>query len=128
MIEDYFQQVEMLVRRATIVHSSSLTYDKRSAHVGFIRGEIYFLDGSLLHVREFVNVEDGIERYTYAYHYQQTDGGLIFRYDNTPHFSGLPDFPHHKHENSESNVMPASPHDLETVLAEIHRLMTTSAF
>jgi len=92
LIEDYFEQVELLVRRATIVHSSSITYDKRSAHIGSVRGEIYFLDGSLLHVREFVNVERGVERYTYAYHYQRADGRLIFRYDDTPHFPDCPVF------------------------------------
>lgn len=62
MIEDYFRQVETLIATASIVHSSSITYDKRSTSIGFIRGDIYFLDGSLLHVREFVNVERGIER------------------------------------------------------------------
>ena len=70
MIEDYFRRVETLIATAGIVHSSSLTYDKRSTYIGFIRGEIYFLDGSLLHLREFVNVEYGIERYMYAHHYR----------------------------------------------------------
>src|SRR5215475_3294360 len=30
----------------------TITYDKRSTYIGFIRGSIYFLDGSLLHLRE----------------------------------------------------------------------------
>jgi hypothetical protein len=45
LIEDYFQQVETLLATASIVHSSSITYDKRSTYIGFIRGEIYFLEG-----------------------------------------------------------------------------------
>jgi hypothetical protein len=123
LIEDYFRQVATLITTAGSIHSSSITYDKRSTSIGFIRGDIYFLDGSLLHLREFVNVEHGIERYMYAYHYQRPDGTLVFRYDNTPHFPALPTFPHHKHETSEANVVAASPPDLQTILTEIQRLV-----
>jgi hypothetical protein len=35
--------------------------------------------------------------------YQHSDGTFVFRYDNTPHYSALPTFPHHKHEGSGSN-------------------------
>ena len=127
LIEDYFRRIESLVAGADIVRFFSITYDKRSASIGFIRGSIYFLDGSLLHLREFVDVEYGSERYMYAYHYQHPDGALVFRYDNTTHFPGLPTFPHHKHEGSEVHVVAAGPVDLEIVLAEIRGLMSTQA-
>ena len=39
-----------------MVQSSSMTYDKRGTHEGYIRGELYFVDASVLHVREFVAV------------------------------------------------------------------------
>jgi hypothetical protein len=104
-----------------------MTYDKRSTSIGFIRGSIYFFDGSTLHLREFVNVEHDVERYMYAYHYQRPDGTLVFRYDNTPHFPALPTFPHHKHAGSVSNVVSADPPDLQAVLTEIHGLITTSS-
>jgi hypothetical protein len=71
LIEDYFRRIATLIATAGIIHSSSITYDKRSTSIGFIRGEISFLDGSQLHLREFVNVEHGIERYMYAYHCQR---------------------------------------------------------
>ena len=31
-----------------MVQSSSMTYDKRGTHEGYIRGEIYFVDASVL--------------------------------------------------------------------------------
>jgi Family of unknown function (DUF6516) len=124
LIEDYFRRIESLVADAGIVRFFNITYDKRSASIGFIRGSIYFLDGSLLHLREFVDVEYGSERYMYAYHYQRLDGTLVFRYDNTPHFPYLPTFPHHKHEGSESHIVAAGSADLEIVLAEIRGLMS----
>ena len=127
MIEDYFRDVEALITGSRAVHSSSMTYDKRSTHIGFIRGDIYFLDGSVLHLREFVQSQHVIERYMYAYHYQRPDGTFVFRYDNTPHFPSLPTFPYHKHEGSEANVVSASPHDLQAVLTEIQGLLAASA-
>jgi hypothetical protein len=127
LIEDYFRQIATLIATVGIVHSSSITYDKRSTSIGFIRGDIYFLDGSQLHLREFVNVERSTERYMYAYHYQRSDGTLVFRYDNTPHFPALPTFPHHKHEASEANVVAASPPDLQSVLAEVQSLIAAPA-
>ena len=127
MIEDYFRQVDTLIASASIVHSSSITYDKRSTHIGFIRGDIYFLDGSLLHLPEFVNVQHDIERYMYAYHYQRPDGTLVFRYDNAPHFPDLPTFPHHKHEGRESDVVAATQPDLQAILTEIQGLITAPA-
>lgn len=125
MIEDYFRQIETILATASFIHSSSLTYDKRSTDIGFIRGDIYFLDGSQLHLREFVNVEHGTERYMYAYHYQNSDGAFVFRYDNSPHFPNLSTFPHHKHEASETNILEASIPDLQAVLAEIQGFLTT---
>ena len=74
MIEDYFRHIASCIASTDIVHSSSITYDKRSSYVGFVRGNIYFLDGSLLHLREFINVQHGIERYMYVYQYQSQTG------------------------------------------------------
>jgi len=126
LIESYFRQIEALVAATNVVHSSRITYDKRSEFIGFLRGEIYFLDGSCLHLREFVDVEYGSDRYQYVYHYQGADGSLIFRYDNTRHFPNFPTFPHHKHEGGEPHVVAASAPDLQQVLAEIQRLIVTA--
>lgn len=123
MIEDYFRSVETLLAATSSIHSSSITYDKRSSSIGFLRGVVYFLDGSELHIREFVNVEHGVERYMYVYHYQRPDGAMVFRYDNAPHFPALPTFPHHKHEYGKADVIAASPPDLQTILTEIQDLL-----
>ncbi len=119
MIEDYFRQLERTIAETVGVHSSHITYDKRSTTIGFVRGDIYFTDGSLLHLREFVSTERGIERYMYVYHYQRTDGTLVFRYDSAPHVSALSSFPHHKHDGSDAHVIEAPPADLNSVLEEI---------
>lgn len=118
-IESYFRSIQTVLEETPIVHSSSITYDKRSQFIGFIRGEIYFLDGSVLYIREFVNVENTLDRYMYVYHYQDTHTHLLFRYDNTSHFPHLPTFPHHKHVGSETNVVASFAPNLPSILQEI---------
>jgi hypothetical protein len=50
-------------------------------------------------------VEDAIGNLQEAYN------ELIFRYDNTPHFPGLPNFPNHKHHQMgvDSSGEPSAP-------------------
>lgn len=124
-IEDYFQQIQALVAAESIVQTSTITYDSRGPFEGYIRGELYLIDGSLLHVREYVDVEIVIERLTYAYHYMDMHGQFRFRYDNTDHHRNLnlPTHPHHKHDGREDQVVAASAPNLAQVLAEIESLI-----
>ena len=59
--------------------------DLRSRTVGFIKGKIFFQNGSYLHFREYIDVQIKIEKLAYSFHYQKSDGSLIFRYDNAIH-------------------------------------------
>ena len=123
MIEDYFRRIASVIDATAHLRGSSVTYDKRTAYIGFLRGSLYFADGSILHLREYINAEDVVERYMHVYQYLKPDGALVFRYDNSPHFPHLPTFPHHKHKGSESDVIAANPPDLATVLREIDSIM-----
>ncbi len=124
-IEAYFQQIRDLIDVCPVVQSSSIAYDKRSTHEGFIRGELYFIDGSILHVREFVDVEMALDRLMYVYQYLDAAQTLVFRYDNTGHHKklDLPTHPHHKHEAEEDNVIAAAAPDLAAVLNEVEALI-----
>jgi hypothetical protein len=63
-----------------------------------LRIRIRFGNGRMLEISEASIVESGhIERLGYRYHFQNDQNELIFRYDNTPHFAGLENFPHQKH-------------------------------
>jgi hypothetical protein len=124
LVDDYFKVIREVVEACPAVHSSSITYDKRTTYEGFIKGVILFVDGSVLHLREFIDVEVEINRYMYAYHYQRNDK-LIFRYDNTEHHRklNLVTFPHHKHEGDEANVITSPAPNLVDVLTEIENLL-----
>ena len=124
-IESYFQQLRETIDACPIVRSFNVTYDKRGSHEGFIRGEVYFVDGSTLHLREFVDVEIEVDRLTYVYQYMDPAKKLVFRYDNTGHHKKLDlvTYPHHKHEGSEHNIVASPAPDLTVVLSEIGTLM-----
>jgi Family of unknown function (DUF6516) len=52
------------------------------------------------------------------------DNNLIFRYDNTEHHRklNLPNFPHHKHDGREDNVVNSDAPFLADVLKEVGRI------
>ena len=124
-IEAYFQRLRETIDTCSIVNAFNVTYDKRASHEGFIRGEVYFVDGSILHLREFVDVEIDVDRLLYVYQYMAPDKKLVFRYDNTGHYKelNLHTYPHHKHEGSERKIMASSAPDMTSVLKEIEMLV-----
>ena len=123
-IDAYFRHITELIANCAIVQSSNIAFDKRAQHEGYFRGELHFIDGSALHVREFVDVEDGVDRLTYVYQYMNANETLVFRYDNTGHHKklNLPTYPHHKHSGSENSVIISSAPEL----AEIPSLIVLS--
>ncbi len=75
---------------------ADITNDQRSTLRGFIGGVLHFDDGAQLHFREFVDVSAAEPRLMYAYHYQDSAGNLLFRYDNAAHKPPLSQ-PEHRH-------------------------------
>ena len=61
-IESYFRQIENHIEDCPVDQISNVTYEKRGSHEGFVRGELHFVDGSVLHLREFVDVEITADR------------------------------------------------------------------
>ncbi len=124
-INDYFRQIQKIVESSAIVQLSSVTFEKRGTHEGFVRGKLKFLDGSNLYWREFVDVELTIDRLMYVYQYMDSLDKMVFRYDNTGHHRklNLPTYPHHKHEGCDDKVVPSATVDLANVLKEIELLV-----
>lgn len=58
-IEEYFRQIQATIDASPIVRSTRLTFEKRSSYEGYIRGELFLADETILHIREFVTVESG---------------------------------------------------------------------
>ncbi|MEK7277790.1 MAG: DUF6516 family protein [Chloroflexota bacterium] len=70
--------------QATLVN---LEIDQRSTVRCYIKGRLRFENDSELHFREFVDLTQPEPRLMYAYHYQDANKALVFRYDNAAHVS-----------------------------------------
>ena len=62
----------------------------------------------------------------YSYQYMDASNNLIFRYDNTTHHKklDLPNYPHHKHDGSQDNIISSDAPMLVDVLQEIERMLS----
>lgn len=91
---------------------------------GYLRVKTTLVDGSFLEFAEYVQHvadDDSILVVTYSYHWGSADGSLIRRWDNTPHFPDLSDFPHHCHDGATGAVKSSPAMDIFRVLDEIGR-------
>lgn len=82
---------------------SDLQVDQRSPQRGYITGILIFEDDSALHFREFIDTTRLEPRVMYAYHYQDSEKTMIFRYDNALHRPALSQ-QEHKHTPSGVDV------------------------
>ena len=98
----------------------SIQIDSRSALRGFIAGVLQFGDASELHFREFVDTNLPEPRLVYAYHYQEVDKGLVFRYDNVAH---RPSLPQAEHKHTPAGVEVQTAPTLAQVVDEVIRGM-----
>lgn len=90
--------------------------DQRSPERGYLTGILIFEDNSELHFREFVDTTHSVSRTMYAYHYQDTQKMLIFRYDNALH---RPTLPQHEHKHTPAGIEVGAMPTLTEVIDEI---------
>ena len=96
--------------------SFSFSVDARSDYIGLIQGCLEFFQGSRLFFKEYVDLQESIEKLSYSFHYQDSDNNLIFRYDNANHQPRL-DYIDHKH--IKDKILSSEIPDIEQVILEI---------
>lgn len=116
MIEDYFSQIEEILREFPSIRSHALTHKIYNDYQGYIRGKVVFENGHSLEFTEVVDTERAA-KVRYRYQYMDEKQGLIFRYDNAPHHKEVESFPHHKHTSNK--VTAGKEPSLLDVLLEI---------
>ncbi len=94
----------------------SLQIDQRSMLRGFISGQLLFDNDSELHFREFVDLTLSEPRLMYAYHYQDANKGLVFRYDNAPH---RPPLSQAEHKHTPAGITFSLPPTLVQIIDQI---------
>jgi len=120
MIEDYFSQLESLLRDFPTIRSYELTKKVYNIHQGHISGKILFENGRVLEFMEVVDIEQA-GKVKYRYHYMDEARNLLFRYDNAPHHAEIDSFPHHKH--TPDKVIVSQEPELRRILHEISQKM-----
>ena len=50
-----------------------------------VKATIVLINGSVLHIAEYIDARYGIDKISYGYQYQDREQKLIFRYDNASH-------------------------------------------
>ena len=123
---EYLDAIKERLTTDPVVSDFSIIRERVTLVDGHLRARLTVSDGSLIEFSEYVQRSpDGqIDVVTYSYHWIDADGGLIRRWDNTPHFPDLPGFPHHIHDGRTDSVVPGEPVSIFVVLDEIVRFLT----
>ena len=82
-----------LLDKSKIIKGYDVLDFKQGEDFYFLRIKAILTDSSELYVREYISNED----YLYSYHWQNENGDLRIRWDNSPHHKRIKIFPHHKH-------------------------------
>ena len=97
-LAQYLARVEQAILRCSNAYVERYSEEILTPQRVNLRIRPRFEQGQLLEINEaVVVVEDNLVSRDYRYHCQDVHNQVIFRYDSTPHFPGLPNFPHHKH-------------------------------
>jgi len=119
LLSEYMREITETVGELTktgLILSSGLTADFRTKKIGLIKGTLSFSDDSKFFFKEYVDLRYKINKEAYSFHYQDRDGGLIFRYDNADHKPSL-GFTDHKHIGKQ--VVRSEIPNLREILEEI---------
>ena len=119
-LSQYLAQIEASIR--TLKNAYIERYEEEIITTNRInlRVRIRFQNGHLLEINEATIVDEELQIHLgYRYHFQDEHNHLVFRYDNTPHFPKLDNFPHHKHLREE--VIGIAEPSIFQIIAEVKK-------
>lgn len=124
-LKSYLSHLLTLLDDSPYLESRQVTFDERPPDAGLIRVTLTFLDGSRLHLKEFIifgRREHKIVKY--GYQYLAADETILFRYDNAldPAARHLSTWPEHKHTGN--TIIAAQRISHEELLQEINELIS----
>jgi len=118
---EYLSHIRALIAlMPQIVHCQVLR-EEAQGDTGLFRYRLSLRDDSSLEVFELFQVVDGeIKIRKYSFHWQDSQSGLIKRWDNAAHHPEVITYPHHVHKGAESNVLPHQSVDIEVILSIVN--------
>ena len=122
-VAEYFVQLLDMLRCNPWVVNEDLSFREIDTAEGYIRGALYLNGGCVLHVAEYITIEQGLsKRIKYRYQLQDHTDQLIKRWDNAFHHKEISTFPHHCHD-AKGSVYPSSVMDIIPALSHLHEII-----
>ena len=122
ILSDYLAQIEAAIQQYSNVYVEHYEEEILNPKRVNLRIRLRFNQTYLLEINEAIVLQDNqLEFLDYRYHFQDEQNQLIFRYDSTPHFPNLPNFPHHKHLTDD--VIAAEKPKITQVLKEATEIL-----
>lgn len=117
-VEEHFEAIRTRLLADEAIDVCTIVRDQVTPSIGQMRARLTFIDKSWFEFSEIARKEEGgnIVVVAYSYHWMDENNQLRIRWDNAEHYPKLPNFPHHRHEGDEKNVLPGEPMSLFTVL------------
>jgi hypothetical protein len=109
-LDQYMIAVKAKLAGSPIIASIEIVDERTLLNRGYFRARLTLINTDFLEIAESFTIQDE-QLITLDYRYQWMDASkqvLKKRWDSIKHFPGLPNFPHHVHIGSESNVEPGS--------------------
>jgi Family of unknown function (DUF6516) len=103
---EYIAAVKEKLAASSVVISISVVDERVLLNRGYFRARLTLTNADFLEIAESFTIQNA-QHTTLDYRYQWMDASkrvLKKRWDSVRHFPKLPNFPHHVHIDSESNV------------------------
>ena len=121
LLAAYLERVERTIQKRRYVYVEHYVEEVLTPERINLRLRLRFEQGHMLEISEAVVIEDDrLVSLDYRYHCQDAANRLVFRYDCTPHFPDLENFPHHKHVPD--RVMSSPKPDIEEAIGEAEQI------
>jgi hypothetical protein len=120
---EYVEAIKERLLTDSTVASFAILRERVTDTEAHLRARVVLANGQTLEFSEYAKIgaDDQMSVVTYSYHWADALGALIQRWDNTPHFPALANFPYHSHAGPSNAPSPAQPMTLFTVLDDIAR-------
>jgi Family of unknown function (DUF6516) len=115
-VDEYLDVLDAKLREISAFVTASAIHREIdvNTNIGFLKGQITFVDGSRFEFSEQLPTE----RTKFRLHYMDASGNLITRWDSAPHYKELPTFPFHRHTSKGVQA-----HDPVTTLDALEKIV-----
>ena len=124
-IHEYLEECLLLLTVSPAVEHFSTISRRETETDGYFRVRAILANACLLEISMYVQLaeDNTIRLMQYRYHWQDKEGSLIRRWENSRHFSALKSFPHHVHIEQKEKAEESEEMALSAVLRVVESAM-----